>query len=132
MALRLDPGNTDPMIGGVFSGIEQPQKWLPAHTGTQIRTGPTLLGWRAATLVERSGVSYPTVQRAETTDNVPRMKEPNLFTIQRTLEEGGVVFLDPGEQRDGGPGERLRVLDTSRVQGWERADGSAREPRRND
>jgi len=78
-------------------------------TGAQIRAGRALLGWTAAALAERSGVSYPTVQRAESTDGVPRMKAPNLFAIQRALEDGGVVFLDPGEHREGGPGVRLRV-----------------------
>src|SRR5438270_3140729 len=77
-------------------------------TGAQIRAGRALLGWSAATLAERAGVSYPTVQRAETADGVPRMKAPNLYAIQRALEAGGVVLLDPGEQRDGGPGVRLR------------------------
>jgi hypothetical protein len=46
-------------------------------------------------------------QRAEGTD-VPRMKTTNLLAIQRVLEEAGVVFLDPGENRDGGVGVRLR------------------------
>jgi hypothetical protein len=80
-------------------------------TGAQIRAGRALLGWTAATLAKQSGVSYPTVQRAETADGVPRMKAPNLFAIERALEEGGVVFLDPGENREGGPGVRLRVRD---------------------
>jgi hypothetical protein len=77
--------------------------------GAQIRAGRALLGWTAATLAARSGVSYPTVQRAEAADGVPRMKAPNLFAVQRALEEGGVVFLDPGEHREGGSGVRLRV-----------------------
>jgi hypothetical protein len=42
-----------------------------------------------------------TVQRADTAVGVPRMKAPNLFAIQCALEEGGVVFLDPGEHREG-------------------------------
>jgi transcriptional regulator with XRE-family HTH domain len=80
-------------------------------TGAQIRAGRALLGWTATTLATRSGVSYPTVQRAETADGIPRMKAPNLFAIQCALEEGGVVFLDPGDYRDGGPGVRLRIRD---------------------
>jgi hypothetical protein len=76
-------------------------------TGAQIRAGRALLGWSAATLAERAGVSYPTVQRAEAAEGIPRMKAPNLFAIQRALEQGGVVFLEAGEQREGGPGVRL-------------------------
>jgi hypothetical protein len=36
------------------------------------------------------------------------MKTGNLLAIQRVLEEAGVIFLDPGENREGGVGVRLR------------------------
>jgi transcriptional regulator with XRE-family HTH domain len=77
-------------------------------TGAQIRAARALVGWSATTLAERAGISYPTVQRAESTDGVPNMKTPNLLAIQRVLEETGVVFLDEHENRDGGVGVRLR------------------------
>jgi hypothetical protein len=54
-------------------------------------------------------VLYPTVQRAESTDGVPNMKTGNLLAIQRVLEEAGVVFLDPGENRDGRVEVRLKA-----------------------
>jgi transcriptional regulator with XRE-family HTH domain len=77
-------------------------------TGPQIRAARALIGWSAATLAERAGISYPTVQRAESTDGIPRMTAPNLFAIQRVLEGAGVIFLDDHEQRDGGVGVRLK------------------------
>jgi transcriptional regulator with XRE-family HTH domain len=78
-------------------------------TGAQIRAARALIGWSATTLAERSGVSYPTIQRAEGVDGVPRMQAPNLAAIQRTLENAGVVFLDDGELREGGPGVRMAL-----------------------
>jgi hypothetical protein len=76
-----------------------------------------LLNWSAATLAEKAGISYPTVQRAESTDGVPSMKTGNLLAIQRVLEEAGVVFLDPGENRDGGVGVRLKPPGPKRRRG---------------
>jgi hypothetical protein len=38
-----------------------------------------------------------------------RMKTTNLLAIERVLEDAGVIFLDPGEHREGGEGVRLKV-----------------------
>ena len=76
-------------------------------TGAQIRAARALIGWSATALAQRSGVSYPTIQRAESIDGIPRMQAPNLAAIQRALEEAGVVFLEDRELREGGPGVRL-------------------------
>lgn len=78
-------------------------------TGAHIRAARALVSWSAMTLAEKAGISYPTVQRAESTDDVPRMKTTNLLAIQRVLEGAGVIFLDPGESREGGVGVRLRA-----------------------
>lgn len=77
-------------------------------TGPQIRAARALLGWSAAELADRAGVSYPTVQRAESAAGIPAMKTTSMLAIQRQLEAGGVLFLDPGANRDGGAGVRLR------------------------
>ena len=39
---------------------------------------------------------------------MPQMKTTNLLAIQRVLEEAEVIFLDPGENRDGGVGVQLK------------------------
>ncbi|MBF0335975.1 MAG: helix-turn-helix transcriptional regulator, partial [Alphaproteobacteria bacterium] len=66
-------------------------------TGPQIRAARALIGWTAQDLADRALLSYPTVQRAETSPDVPSMKAPNLLAIQRALEGAGVVFLAEGE-----------------------------------
>src|SRR5262245_6605161 len=78
-------------------------------TGTKISAARALLGCSGQELATRGGVSYSTVQRAELTDGVPTLKATNLFALQRTLEDGGVIFLDAGEIRPGGVGVRLKV-----------------------
>lgn len=77
-------------------------------TGPQIRAARALLGWSAAELADKAGLSYPTVQRAESVDGVPAMKTTNMMALQAALEKAGVSFLDSGDMRDGGPGVRLR------------------------
>lgn len=78
-------------------------------TGPQIRAARALLGWSAAELAERAGLSYPTVQRAESVEDVPAMKTQNLLALQRALEGAGIAFLDAGQNRDGGAGVRFRT-----------------------
>jgi len=78
-------------------------------TGAQIRAGRGLLGWSAAQLAEKSGVSYSTVARAEAVDDVPAMRTPNLLAMQKALEAGGVIFFDAWESHSGAPGARLRL-----------------------
>jgi hypothetical protein len=68
-----------------------------------------MLGWTAAQLAEKSGVSHSSVQRAETIDGISPMRATNLFALQRALEDGGVVFFGAGENRPGGDGVRLKL-----------------------
>lgn len=77
-------------------------------TGAQIRAARALLKWSGRDLARRCGVSYPAIQRAEATDEMPNMQTKNLMAIKHALEGGGVLFLDPGHTPDGGPGVRLR------------------------
>jgi ribosome-binding protein aMBF1 (putative translation factor) len=75
-------------------------------TGRQIRMARAALGWTAAELAHRSGVSASAIQRAEAAGGMPTMKSTNLFKLQRALEIGGVQFIDADET--GGEGVRRR------------------------
>jgi transcriptional regulator with XRE-family HTH domain len=76
--------------------------------GPQIRAARALLAWSVTELARRAGLSYATVQRAERAAGIPATQAPNLFAIQRAIEDAGVVFLEPGENRSGGAGVRFR------------------------
>ena len=75
--------------------------------GEQIRAARALLGWTAADLADRSGVSYPTVQRMDATRGAVGGRHETVEALRRTLEAGGVQFLDAG-QIAGGPGVALK------------------------
>jgi transcriptional regulator with XRE-family HTH domain len=77
-------------------------------TGSQIRAARALLKWSGHDLAERSGVSYPAIQRAERFDDMPNMQAKNLLAIKSALESGGCQFMDGPYSGDGGPGVRLR------------------------
>ena len=55
-------------------------------------------------LAERAGVSQATIRRGESVDGVPAIRADNLNILKQTLETAGVVFLDDGDTRTGGPG----------------------------
>lgn len=74
--------------------------------GEQIRAARSLLGWTAADLAERSGVSYPTVQRLDATKGQVGGRHETVEAIRKALEAGGVQFLDAGSVA-GGPGVAL-------------------------
>jgi DNA-binding XRE family transcriptional regulator len=84
--------------------MQQPAAML---TAAQIRAARAMLAWTQADLGKASGVAEVTVKKIEagTTDD-PRSK--TLAAIQRAFEKAGVVFLEPGDVRDGGEGLRLR------------------------
>lgn len=77
-------------------------------TGAQIRAARALLGWTAAQLAEHSGLSYSTIQRAEAVHGIGSTRANNLYRLQQTLEDAGIIFLTAGELRQGGDGVRLK------------------------
>ena len=64
-----------------------------------------MLRWSAKQLAEQAGLSWPTVQRMESTHGVPSGLSKNLELVQRALEDAGVIFIDENEE---GPGVRLK------------------------
>lgn len=74
-------------------------------TGTQIRAARALLGITAEELAELSNVGWATIQRFESSPEVPKAKGGTLERVVDALKEAGVEFLgDPIES----PGVRLR------------------------
>ncbi len=74
-------------------------------TAEQIRGARAMLRWSAKQLAEQAGLSWPTVQRMESTRGVPSGLSKNLELVQRALEGAGIIFIDQDEL---GPGVRLR------------------------
>ncbi len=74
-------------------------------TPAQIRAARALIGWKQADLAASSGVSEISIKNIERGATDPRSS--TLSAIQAAFEEAGVVFLDPGDVRDGGAGVRL-------------------------
>lgn len=74
--------------------------------GEQIRAARALVGWSAADLAERSGVSYPTIQRLDATRGPVSGRYETVEAIRKALEGQGVQFLEGG-QIAAGPGVAL-------------------------
>ncbi len=70
-------------------------------TGEQIRAGRTLLGWTAAELGKKAGVSYPTIQRLDATLGALSGRHTTIEAVRLALEEAGVQFLKEGDTAKG-------------------------------
>ncbi len=64
------------------------------------------VGWSAAELADASGVGEATIRRFETGRG--EIFPHTLDRMRRALEKKGVIFLASGENKDGGPGVRLK------------------------
>lgn len=72
----------------------------------QIRAARALIGWKQTDLAIAAEVSEMSIKNIESGKTDPRSS--TLQAIQGALEKAGVVFMDPGVQRDGGHGVRLK------------------------
>ena len=77
-------------------------------TGSQIRAARALLGWTTQQLSDESGVHYTTISRIEQIDGEPSTRTSTLRALRIAFERGGVIFLETGSTREGGPGVRLK------------------------
>ena len=75
-------------------------------TRAQIRAARALIGWTQTDLAQASGISQVAIKNFERGATDPRAS--TLTSIQDALDEAGVIFLEPGDTRDGGIGVRLK------------------------
>jgi ribosome-binding protein aMBF1 (putative translation factor) len=74
-------------------------------SSAQIRAARALLRWSAEDLARESSLGVTTIRRAELADDETSLTVANELAVRRTLEAGGVEFID---ENGGGPGVRLR------------------------
>ena len=77
-------------------------------TAAQIKAARALIDWSQPQLATASGLSMPTIRRMEGPLGPGRSTAANVEAVQRALEEAGVIFIDAGEVKPGGPGVRLK------------------------
>ncbi|RYZ14629.1 MAG: XRE family transcriptional regulator [Alphaproteobacteria bacterium] len=77
-------------------------------TAAQIRAARALLDWTQPKLALMSKLSVPTVRRMESARGPSASTAANVEAVRRALEEAGILFLQAKENRDGGPGVRLK------------------------
>jgi transcriptional regulator with XRE-family HTH domain len=75
-------------------------------TPGQIRAARGLLNWTQAQLARAVGLSQVAVKNLERGRTDPRAS--TLTAIQEAFDRADVVFLDPGDIRNGGSGVRFK------------------------
>ncbi len=78
-------------------------------TAAQMRAARALLGLDQRDLAERTGLSLPTIQRMEASEDVIRGNVDSLMKLIAGLQEAGVELIGEGTASGtGGRGVRLR------------------------
>jgi transcriptional regulator with XRE-family HTH domain len=91
----------------------QQSTYAPAMlTAGQIRAARAMLDWKQSELARAAGVAEVTIKKIERGGIDPRAS--TLDALQRAFEKAGIVFLEPGDTRDGGEGLRLKKPDRRR------------------
>jgi transcriptional regulator with XRE-family HTH domain len=79
-------------------------------TAAQLRAARALLGMDQRALAEASGLSLPTIQRMEASEDVIRGNVESLMKLIAALDAAGVELINEGAICDkGGRGVRLKV-----------------------
>jgi predicted transcriptional regulator len=81
----------------------------PVITVAQIRAARALLGWKQGDLAKAAGISEISIKNIERGVTDPRAS--TLAAIQRAFDDAGLMFLEPGDIRDGSYGIRLKKPD---------------------
>jgi DNA-binding XRE family transcriptional regulator len=87
-----------------FGIVDRPHSKRPVLTPKQLRAARVLLGWSRSKLAAESGVPLPTLDKIESGKTDPKLTTAG--KLRRTLEDAGVIFVDP--TREHGPGVILR------------------------
>ena len=72
----------------------------------QIRAARALLGWKQVDLAAASGLSEVSIKNIERGKTDARTS--TMVKIESAVADAGVLFLDAGVNRDGGPGVRFK------------------------
>jgi transcriptional regulator with XRE-family HTH domain len=92
-------------------------------TAAQLRAARALVGWDQRKLAELSGLSLPTIQRMETSEDVVRGNVDSLTKLIAALESAGVELIAEGAVSAGG-GRGVRLKKSAGVQ-RDRAEADA-------
>jgi len=78
-------------------------------TSAQMRAARALLGIDQRALASLSGLSLPTIQRMEASDEVVRGNVESLMKLIGALDQAGIALIGPGAaSASGGRGVRLK------------------------
>ena len=78
-------------------------------TAAQLRAARALLGIDQRKLAELSGLSLPTIQRMEGSEDVIRGNVDSLMKLVSALDAAGIALIGAGSaSADGGRGVRLK------------------------
>jgi len=75
----------------------------------QLKAARALLGIDQKELAELSGLSLPTIQRMEGSEDVIRGNVDSLMKLLDALDRAGVIVIRPGEISDGTGGRGVRL-----------------------